>query len=85
MVGTATAKSGMLLHKMRTAALLIASGILFGAPLFAADDDWPKYRGPNDDGVARGDVPLEFSATKNLAWKVHIPGRPHGRKSIDLS
>jgi outer membrane protein assembly factor BamB len=67
----------MLPLKMRIAALLIAS-----VTLFAADDDWPRWRGPNDDGVARGDVPLEFSATKNIAWKVHIPGRGHSSPII---
>ena len=62
---------------MRIALLLFAS-----LTLFAADDDWPKWRGPNDDGVARGDVPLEFSASKNLAWKTHIPGRGHSSPVI---
>jgi outer membrane protein assembly factor BamB len=62
---------------MRTAAFLMAC-----AAAFAADDDWPNYRGPNYDGVARGVVPLEFSLTKNLAWKVHIPGRGHSSPVI---
>jgi len=56
--------------------------LLVSLTLFAADDDWPRWRGPNDDGVARGDVPLEFSATKNLAWKTHIPGRGHSSPVI---
>jgi outer membrane protein assembly factor BamB len=47
------------------------------AALFAADDDWPRWRGPNDDGMARGDAPLEWSDTKNIAWRVAIPGRGH--------
>ena len=62
---------------MRVAALFLASLILF-----AADDDWPRWRGPENDGVARGDVPLEFSATKNIAWKTHIPGRGHSSPVI---
>src|ERR687890_716885 len=57
--------------------LRIVSVALLTSLLFAADDDWPRYRGPNNDGVARGDAPLEFSATKNVGWKVSIPGRGH--------
>jgi len=36
--------------------------------------DWPRYRGPNGSGV--GDVknlPVEFSPTKNVAWKLNTP------------
>jgi outer membrane protein assembly factor BamB len=47
------------------------------AASFAADDDWPRWRGPNDDGMARGDAPLHFSDTKNVAWRATIPGRGH--------
>ncbi|MCH7825979.1 MAG: PQQ-like beta-propeller repeat protein [Acidobacteria bacterium] len=36
---------------------------------------WPQWRGPNFDGVAPiGDPPIEWSETKNVAWKVEIPG-----------
>ena len=42
----------------------------------AADvDGWANWRGPKDDGMARGDAPLEWSDTKNIAWKLKIPGR----------
>jgi outer membrane protein assembly factor BamB len=40
-----------------------------------APDDWPRWRGPNDNGVARGDAPLEWSDTKNVAWRTPIAGR----------
>ena len=44
--------------------------------MHAADlDGWPRWRGPFDNGVARGDAPVEFSDTKNVAWKVKIAGR----------
>jgi len=42
----------------------------------AADvDGWAKWRGPKDDGMARGDAPAEWSDTKNIAWKTKIPGK----------
>jgi outer membrane protein assembly factor BamB len=50
---------------------------LGGATLAAADDDWPRWRGPNDDGMARGSAPVEWSDTKNIAWRVPIAGRGH--------
>jgi outer membrane protein assembly factor BamB len=49
---------------------------------FAADDDWPRWRGPMDTGMARGDAPMEWSATKNIAWRVAIPGRGHSSPVI---
>ncbi len=50
--------------------------------LFAADDDWPRWRGPNNDGMARGDAPLEWSDSKGIAWRATIPGRGHSSPVI---
>jgi outer membrane protein assembly factor BamB len=37
--------------------------------------DWPQFRGPNSDGHASGTTtPLEWSDTKNVVWKVRVPG-----------
>ncbi|MBX9791221.1 MAG: PQQ-binding-like beta-propeller repeat protein [Pirellulales bacterium] len=37
--------------------------------------DWPQFRGPNSDGhAAKTATPLEWSDTKNVAWKVAVPG-----------
>ena len=37
--------------------------------------DWPEFRGPTRDGVSTAtDVPVEWSATENVAWKQPIPG-----------
>jgi outer membrane protein assembly factor BamB len=42
----------------------------------AADRNWPQWRGPRATGVApHADPPVEWSETKNVAWKVEIPGR----------
>ena len=52
--------------------------VIFSALLSAAENDpahWPSWRGPNENGIARTPVPAEWSATKNIAWKVEIPGK----------
>jgi outer membrane protein assembly factor BamB len=37
---------------------------------------WPQWRGPHANGVSRtANPPLEWSETKNIRWKVQIPGR----------
>jgi outer membrane protein assembly factor BamB len=54
---------------------VIHLALVLGFALFAAQDDWAQWRGPNNDGMARGDAPHEWSDTKNIAWRVAIPGR----------
>ena len=45
-----------------------------------AELNWPQLRGPRGDGTSLAThVPLHWSETNNLAWKVSIPGR--GRSS----
>jgi outer membrane protein assembly factor BamB len=50
--------------------------------LVLAANDWPNWRGPNHDGVARGTAPREWSESKNVAWKAEIPGRGHSSPVI---
>ena len=38
-------------------------------------DDWPAWRGPAGDGVTGDrDLPVKWSTTENVAWKVALPG-----------
>ncbi len=55
------------------AAALLACHLV-GAPSRAAD--WPQFRGADSNSVS-GDAqpPTEWSETKNVAWKVELPGR----------
>ena len=41
-----------------------------------AAEDWPEFRGPTGQGhsTERG-LPLEWSETRNVVWKVPVPGR----------
>jgi outer membrane protein assembly factor BamB len=45
-------------------------------------DQWPRWRGPADDGMARGGAPLEWSEGKNIAWKADVPGLGHSSPVI---
>lgn len=56
---------------------LLAIG-LFGLAVSgsAAWDDWPQFRGPGGQGhSASTGLPLRWSETENVAWKVPTPGR----------
>src|SRR5580658_8632006 len=39
--------------------------------------DWAQWRGPDWNGIARGDAPLTWSDTEHIKWKAEIPGRGH--------
>lgn len=42
----------------------------------AWERNWPQWRGPLASGVApHGNPPVEWSETKNVQWKVSLPGR----------
>lgn len=63
--------------------------ILFTLRLAVAADDtearrnWPQWRGPLANGVApEADPPLEWSETKNVKWKVKIPGQGSSTPAI---
>lgn len=60
--------------------IVFFSSALCPAQLFqAAPGDWPWWRGPSFNGVADADqkVPVDWSDTKNVAWKIKLPGRGH--------
>lgn len=49
----------------------------------AADKYWPQWRGPYATGVSRtADPPLEWSETRNIRWKIELPGRGAGTPVI---
>jgi len=57
-----------------------AAVLLLFARSASADDperlnQWPHWRGPLANGVApKADPPVEWSESKNLRWKVELPG-----------
>lgn len=55
---------------------IAAFSLLFAS--LAHAENWPAWRGPRGDGTSEEkQVPLKWSATENIAWKVEIPGLGH--------
>ena len=59
------------------AALITGALTVFDAsPDTTSEKYWPQWRGPHATGVSKtADPPVEWSETKNIRWKVEIPGR----------
>lgn len=69
---------------MLAAALAAVSlGAVVGAGVDPAKD-WPGWRGPARDGLAAPgqNPPVEWSETRNVRWKVAIPGRGHSSPTV---
>lgn len=46
-------------------------------------DQWPQWRGPLMTGVApRANPPIEWSETKNVRWKIVLPGFGHSTPAV---
>ena len=49
--------------------------LIAGASALAQAEDWPQFRGPTGQGHAtERNLPLEWSETHNIIWKVPVPG-----------
>ena len=61
---------------MKTSACIVCLAV---SQILSASDpgQWPRWRGPDDNGMARSDAPLHWSDTENIKWKAAIPGRGH--------
>ncbi|MBI3877725.1 MAG: PQQ-binding-like beta-propeller repeat protein [Verrucomicrobia bacterium] len=53
--------------------LFVSAGLAF-----AAESNWPQFRGPGGLGIGTGKPPVEFGPEKNVLWKVAVP---HGHSS----
>jgi len=58
--------------------------ILIAISAFAADSNWPQFRGPEASGVGAGSPPVswEVESGKNILWKTEIPGLGHSSPVI---
>ena len=56
---------------MRKPGLILSLIVTAGTMLSA---NWPAWRGPNGDGVsAEKNLPIKWSPTQNIAWKLALP------------
>jgi outer membrane protein assembly factor BamB len=58
-------------------ALGLACASHAGAADVRVEDRWPGWRGDGQGVAHAGSVPLEWTASRNVAWKTPIPGRGH--------
>jgi outer membrane protein assembly factor BamB len=58
-------------------AVILCAGLVGSGGGAAADEtNWPQWRGPHMTGAApAGNPPVEWSETKNVKWKIEIPGK----------
>ena len=57
---------------LRNFAMVAALGLVTNS---AWSDNWPSWRGPNGNGQsAEKNLPVDWSPTKNIAWKLELPG-----------
>jgi outer membrane protein assembly factor BamB len=60
---------------MRARLLLGVSACLLALPVTGLSENWPGFRGPGGTGLpGEAKLPTEWSADKNVRWKVEIPG-----------
>uniref|UniRef100_A0A7C2P8Y6 Pyrrolo-quinoline quinone repeat domain-containing protein n=1 Tax=Schlesneria paludicola TaxID=360056 RepID=A0A7C2P8Y6_9PLAN len=66
-------------HMIGLASLMVVlAGVAVSAADFAAEraHNWHQWRGPEANGLAPlADPPVAWSQTRNVKWKVEIPGR----------
>ena len=54
-----------------------------GEPQGDFEKNWPQWRGPYANGVAPySNPPVEWSESKNIKWKIEIPGKGHATPII---
>src|SRR5438270_835426 len=60
----------------RMLVVVVAVSVVLGGRIPA--EDWPGWRGPRLDGSSlETNLPLQWTATENVAWKASIPGTGH--------
>lgn len=68
------------IHRWKSRLVL---GLIVFVSLPARAENWAQWRGPRGDGTSiEKNVPVEWSPTKNIAWKTPIPGEGHSSPMV---
>src|SRR6185369_8367828 len=63
--------------------VLSVVSLLLPISVYAATDEWPEFRGPQQQGVsAAKNVPIKWGAEDNVVWKVEVPGKGWSSPSL---
>ena len=55
--------------------VILLTSVLLAAANGLNAEDWPQFRGPGGQGVStEADLPAEWSESRNVRWKVDVPG-----------
>ena len=71
------------MHREVTAVLTLSACLCAGP--FSAAGDWPEFRGPTGQGIAdaaAAEIPLTWSESENVRWKVPVEGLAWSSPSI---
>ena len=72
------------MKKLTPMFFLLAVGMASAASVKISPTDWPAWRGLHGDGHAKAveGLPLKWSGSENVVWKMPIPGRGHGTPTV---
>lgn len=66
-----------------TARFLVLIFITLIPSFLFGQSDWPRWRGPEGNGIASSQKPpIQWSLDNNVIWKVKVPGRGHASPII---
>ena len=67
------------MKRVSTAGLVaLTIALATSAAVRLAAENWPQWRGPGSQGVSSEKaLPTEWEPTKNIAWKIELPGTGH--------
>jgi hypothetical protein len=73
-----TVGAGKIINRKIIVLLCLAMPLILIFSDAALAENWPGWRGPRGDGTSlEKNVPIRWSGTQNIVWKVLIPGKGH--------